>query len=81
MLELNKGADILATVGGITGLQEANDLLEHVLDDANRRKLQPITNGDALIKIANAIRICEPDSVFINSGSQDDVQWILPTAN
>lgn len=76
MLELNKGADILATVGGITGLQEANDLLEHVLDDANRRKLQPITNGDALIKIANAIRICEPDSVFINSGSQDDVQWI-----
>ncbi len=28
------------------------------------------------IKIANAIAMCEPDAVFINTGSEEDIQWI-----
>ncbi|BCL59687.1 phosphoenolpyruvate carboxykinase [Desulfomarina profundi] len=76
MLELKKGEEILATVGGIANLTEAEELFAKTLDDANRKKLQKITNQDALIKIANAISICTPDAVFINTGSEEDVEWI-----
>ena len=76
MLELKKGADILATVGGITTTEEAKKVIAEKLDEAQLKKLSPITNGDALIKIANAILMCKPDSVFINSGNEEDTQWV-----
>jgi len=76
MLELKKGDDILVTVGGIATAAEARTVIEEKLDSVNRAKLSPITNPDALIKIANAISMCKPDFVFINSGSEEDVQWI-----
>ena len=76
MLELSKGADILAAVGGITTLAEAQKVINQHLDDANLKKLAPITTPDALIKIANSIVHCKPDNVFINTGSAEDVDWI-----
>ena len=76
MLELKKGADILATVGGVVSLAEAQEVIGQKLDPTQQQKLSPITNGDVLIKIANAILMCKPASVFINSGSPEDIQWI-----
>ncbi len=76
MLELSKGAEILKTVGTIDSLTEAQKIIGDNLDKANVDKLSSITNSDALIKIANSIAICKPDSVFINSGSAADVDWI-----
>ena len=76
MLELSKGSDILAVVGGISSLAEAQNVLSDNLDEANLKKLSVITNADALIKIANAIVHCKPDSVFLNSGSAEDLDWI-----
>jgi phosphoenolpyruvate carboxykinase (GTP) len=76
MLELKKGVDILAVVGGIKTIDEARTLLKTKLDDKNREKLAKITNENALLKIANALAMCAPDSVFINTGSKEDVQWI-----
>jgi len=76
MLELNKGSDILAKVGEITSLAEAQALIQDKLDEANLEKLSPITNPDALIKIANAVMLCKPDAVFVNSGSKEDIDWI-----
>lgn len=76
MLELQKGADILATVGGVATIDAANTLLAEKLDGDNSRKLEKITNEDARIKIANALAMCKPDAVFINTGSDEDIQWI-----
>jgi phosphoenolpyruvate carboxykinase (GTP) len=76
MLELNKGVDILAEVSGIRSIDQARTVLDRTLDDDTRRKLAPITNEDALIKIAGAIAMCEPDAVFVNTGSPEDVQWV-----
>lgn len=76
MLELKKGTDILATVGSIATISEARTVFEQNLDSANLEKLAVITNEEALIKVANAIAMCRPESVFINTGSPDDVQWI-----
>jgi len=76
MLELKKGIDILQEVGGITSIDDARKLFEEQLDRDNLAKLNKITNEEALLKVANAIAMCEPDRVFIDSGSPEDVQWI-----
>ena len=76
MLELNKGVDILTDVGGVTTIGEARTIIEQKLDQVNQEKLAPITNEDALIKIAAAISMCEPDDVFINTGNAEDLAWI-----
>jgi phosphoenolpyruvate carboxykinase (GTP) len=76
MLELNKGNEILAVAGGISTIAEAQNLFADKLDDINQQKLAKIKTAEALIKIANSIVMCEPDSVFVNTGSADDIQWI-----
>ncbi|MDJ0623022.1 MAG: phosphoenolpyruvate carboxykinase (GTP) [Desulfocapsaceae bacterium] len=76
MLELRKGEDILAAVGGVTIFSDAMQVIKETLDPANEAKIATIRNEEALIKIANAIAICKPDKVFIDTGSEDDVQWI-----
>ncbi|CAG35822.1 probable phosphoenolpyruvate carboxykinase [Desulfotalea psychrophila LSv54] len=76
MLELRKGDDILSTVGGITSITEAQAILKDKLDAENFSKISKITNTEALIKIANAINMCAPDHVFINTGTPEDQQWI-----
>jgi len=76
MLELKKGDDILTVIGGINTFTEAKDVIVQKLDETNKKKLLAIKSEDALTKIANAITICNPDSVFINTGSEEDIQWI-----
>ena len=72
MLELKKGVDILSSLGGVRSIAEARTLFERRMDAANRAKLERITNEDALLRIANAIAMCEPDAVFVNTGSAED---------
>jgi len=76
MLELRKGDDILTTVGGVKDITEASKVLQETLDQVNLTKINKIKNEEALIKVANAIAMCKPDSVFINDGSEEDQQWI-----
>ncbi len=76
MLELKKGDEILAIVGGITNIADAKKVFANNLDEINNNKLAKIKNDEALIKIANTINMCRPDNVFINTGTPEDVQWI-----
>jgi phosphoenolpyruvate carboxykinase (GTP) len=76
MLEMKKGDDILAVVGGIATIAEARNVFADNLDETNNTKLALIKNEEALIKVANAIKMCRPDSVFVNTGSAADIQWI-----
>ncbi len=76
MLELKKGVDILAEVGGIGSLDEAKALLEVKCDQESLAKLNKIANEEALLKIANAIAMTDPDAVFVNTGSEADVQRV-----
>lgn len=76
MLELKKGIDILTAVGGLTTIAAAQSFLQQKLDQENLKKLERITNDEALLKIANAISMCSPSRVFINTGSPEDGQWI-----
>jgi phosphoenolpyruvate carboxykinase (GTP) len=76
MLELKKGDEILSLVGGIKNIAAANDVFATKLDKSNQEKLALIKNEEALIKIANAIAMCRPDDVFVNTGNDADVRWI-----
>jgi len=76
MLELKKGVDILEAVGGIATIEDAEAVLAERLDETNQKKLAVIKNQEALIKVANAIVMCSPEKVFINSGNAEDQQWI-----
>ena len=68
--------DIVTELGGIKTNESAQKLIEKRLDAANLSKLSLIKNASVLRKIANAIVLCDPDSVFINTGSDNDRQFI-----
>jgi phosphoenolpyruvate carboxykinase (GTP) len=76
MLELRKGIDILAEIGGIKTLPEAQALFRDRCDPETMDKLAKIRNAEALIKIANAISMMDPDAIFVNTGADADVQRV-----
>ncbi len=76
MLKLKAGVDILGAVGGVKNLEEANKIFEEKLDADAKAKLSKIKTEDALLKIANAIAFCQPDKVFVTTGSAADGEVI-----
>jgi phosphoenolpyruvate carboxykinase (GTP) len=76
MLEFKKGVDILSAVGGVLTIGEARQLFEQRLDREQLARLAKITNEEALLKVANAIAMCEPDQVFIHTGSEEDKAFV-----
>jgi phosphoenolpyruvate carboxykinase (GTP) len=76
MLELETGIDILAEVGGVNTLDGAKALFESRCDQEAVAKLSRIASEKALLKIANAISMTDPDAVFVNTGSDADVRRV-----
>jgi phosphoenolpyruvate carboxykinase (GTP) len=76
MLQKKKGIDIVIEIGGIKTYEEAMQLFENRLDDIHLARIKTISHQEVIIKIANAIAMCEPESVFINTGSEEDKQFI-----
>ena len=68
--------DIVTELGGIKTNESAQKLIEEKLDATNLSKLSLIKNQSVMRKIANAIVLCDPDSVFINTASDEDRQFI-----
>jgi len=76
MLELGKGTEILAHIGAIETIEDARALFQEKMDAENLAKIEKIASEKALIKIANCAAICRPDSVWVNSGSEADLDFI-----
>jgi len=72
--------DIVTALGGINDLEGAQRVFQKKLDAGNLDKLGQIKNTAVLKKIANAIVLCAPDSVFIDTGSEEDRQFIRDLA-
>ena len=70
MLKFNTGIDIAQEIGKIRTLDDARALFDKHLDNDQLKRLEVITSPDVLIKIANAIVMCEPDKVWINTGCE-----------
>jgi phosphoenolpyruvate carboxykinase (GTP) len=76
MFERNKGIDIVCEIGKVANTADAQSLFETVMDSENLAKMGTIKNPEAVLKIANAIAMCNPEKVFVNSGSDHDVQFV-----
>lgn len=64
--------DILNTLGKIDSPAQALEVFKQTMDDTQLAKISTIDHQDVLIRIANAIVLCQPDTVFINTGSPED---------
>ncbi len=73
MLKLKNGEDILLAAGGIDEIGKAQEVFATKLNKENLEKIAKIKTEQALLKIANAIVLCRPDYVFINTGSEEDL--------
>ncbi len=67
-------------IGGIENISEAKKLFQSKMNSENLAKIEQIKTESALLKIANAASMCEPDSIFINTGSEKDKQFIRDMA-
>jgi len=80
MFQKKKGIDIVVHIGGITTFEAAMRLFENRLDEKNLSRIQEIKNPEVVLKIANSIVMCEPETVFINTGSESDKAYIREMA-
>ncbi|MCP3899980.1 MAG: phosphoenolpyruvate carboxykinase, partial [Desulfobacteraceae bacterium] len=85
MLATNVGSDIGETLGGIKSSeaeskQKCFEIFQACMDDVHYSRINGIENTKVLIKIANAINICKPDSVYVNTGSKEDREFIKTLA-
>ncbi len=80
MFQKKKGIDIVVDIGDITTFEAAMRLFEKRLDEENLSRIQKIKNPEVAVKIANSIAMCEPEAVFINTGSASDKAYIREMA-
>ncbi len=80
MLQRKVGGDIVAELGGVENLEQAVSLFERKMDAGNLSRIGKIKNADVLLKIANAIALCDPDSAMVNTGSEEDRRFIRDLA-
>ncbi len=76
MIDQTKVIDIILKIGNIQDITAANKIFSDRLDRQNLDRIKCLHNPEVLLKIANAITVCQPDKVFINTGSKQDKQYI-----
>jgi len=70
------GQDVAETLGKVDSTDKMDDIFRQYLDDIQYGRLKNIKNKNVLKRIANAIALVRPGSVFINTGSEEDRQFI-----
>jgi phosphoenolpyruvate carboxykinase (GTP) len=80
MLKKYEGLDIVKELGGIQNVEQAQALFEKRLDQEHLSRLRTLNHPEVLLKIANAIAMCDPARVYINTGSEADRQFIRQLA-
>ena len=61
--------DIAQVLGGIETLDAAQGLFKDRMDADHYARICRIQTPAILIKIANAIAMCDPEAIFVNSGT------------
>ena len=68
--------DIVTELGGIKSTEDAEKLFAERLKAEQLTRLNKVKNKAVRLKIANAIVLCNPDNVFVNTASNEDRQFI-----
>ncbi len=72
--------DILNTLGNIDSPVDALGVFKQKMDPDHLSRISNVEHPDVLIRIANAIVLCNPDRVYINTGSPQDRAFIKALA-
>ncbi|MCM2286874.1 MAG: phosphoenolpyruvate carboxykinase (GTP) [Desulfobacula sp.] len=75
-----KDMDIITELGKIDSEEKAKAIFEKFMGLEHQNRMLKISHPDVLKRIANAIAICNPKSVFVNTGSPADKQFIRTLA-
>lgn len=76
MLKYKEGVDILSDLGGVKTIAQAQEIFRQKLNPEHQKRLAAITCEEALLRVANAIALCDPDNVFIHTGSDEDMATV-----
>lgn len=74
------GSDISCELGKVDSIEKIDAVFEQYLDDKHLSRMDRQVNFDVRKKIANAIAICKPKAVFINTGTPEDRTFIRKLA-
>ena len=80
MLQKNIGIDIVQEIGKIDSPEAANRVFQDKMAPEHLERIGRIETDEILVKIANAIVLCEPDAVYVNTGSEADRRFIRELA-
>ncbi|MGD9242181.1 MAG: phosphoenolpyruvate carboxykinase (GTP) [Desulfobacterales bacterium] len=80
MMKKREGVDIVVEIGGIKTPKAAARLFEEKLEAEQLSRLQRIKHPEVKLKIANALAMCRPEYVFVNTGTESDRQFIRDLA-
>lgn len=76
MLETCNDIDIINVLGKVDSKEKAMDVFKQYMDDLHLTRISKIKNPEILKKIADAIVLCNPGAVFVNTGSFEDQEFI-----
>ena len=80
MLQFKQGIDIVQEIGQVTTREAAMGILKEQMDGIHYERLEVVRNPIALLKIANALIMCEPERVYVNTGTDEDLGFIRSLA-
>ncbi len=80
MLKFYEGIDIVKEIGGIQTAEAARNLLKERMSADQYARIADFEDPEIILKIANAAVMCEPDHIFINTGTEADKQFIRDMA-
>ncbi|MEN8212367.1 MAG: phosphoenolpyruvate carboxykinase, partial [Thermodesulfobacteriota bacterium] len=76
MQKADKEMDLINELGKIDTIEKAKVIFEQYMDEKHLSRILKIKNSEVLIRIANSIVLCNPRSIFVNTGSSEDLKFI-----
>ncbi len=79
-MKFEHGIHIVEEIGQVATAEAAKQLLQEKLDSEHYQRITRFDNPKVLKSVANAIVMCRPDNVFINTGTEEDKQFLRDLA-
>jgi len=76
MQRTDKEMDLINELGKVDTLQKAKTIFEQYMEEKHLTRILKIKTPEILIRIANSIVLCNPRSIFVNTGSPEDLKFI-----
>lgn len=80
MVEKEIGLDIAEELGKVHSHDEVKEIFRRFMDDEHYSRIEAIEDHEVRKRIASAIAICRPKSVYINRGDEEDRAFIKQLA-